>query len=418
MAVEKVAGEYKEVDMTPQSSALQAWHTSGVLTADDKQVLGSPQAVELGIRLDGTRGLLGGAPERVLKTCFVMVHLFQRGCLSKRDIQVVLGRWIFLLQFRRPAMGILSRCWESIEAPWPSVRAKNELFKELQMLLCVAPLIQTDLRCDYDPEVSCSDASEQGGASAIATGLSWSGRSLVSTLRDISRQAVPCPIIVISAFNGVGAAYRIYDILGIRVMSKISIEIAKDPNRVCRSTWPDVREYHDINDIDEAEVRRWSNEHPRAAEVHVWAGFPCVHLSRVRAYRENLQGEGSYLFWKLLEVISMIQKGFSGMAIVRFCVENVASMDEDARKEISDNLQVQPVKLDPADTLPFNRPRLAWCSEELIGTDELTLWTEKDYVRAYVTNGFVQEQQWIRPGWHWQGGETPGLTTLGLMCAW
>ena len=406
MATERVSGEYRQVDAQLQSRAIQAWHTTGVLTADDKQVLASPEAVELGIRLDGIEGLLGGSPERVLKTCFATIHLLRSGAISKKDMQVVLGRWVFLLQFRRAAMGILSRSWEAVESKWATGRQRQVLFKELHMLLNICPLLQTDLRCTYDEQVTCSDASESGGASAISTGLSWSGRSLVRTLRDPNRGAISCPILVISAFNGVGGAFRVYDVLGVRVMGKISIEVAKDANRTTRSAWPDVEEFHDIEEVDEHLVRRWANAHPRALEVHVWGGFPCVHLSKVRAFRRNLEGDGSRLFWKLLDLIGCVQSCFGSFATVKFCVENVASMDEGARREISSCLEVQPVKLDPADTLPFNRPRLAWCSEELFAMEELSLWTEGDYVRAYVENGFVRDQQWMRPGWRWlQEGE-------------
>ena len=401
MAAERVTGDYKGADAGLQAQALGAWHSAGVLTADDKQVLASKEAVELGIRLDGVHGLLGGSPERVLKTCYVTLHLLQRGAPCKRDIQVVLGRWIFLLQFRRAAMGILSRSWEAAEAAWPTPRQKAVLFKELEMLLSMAPLIQTDLRCEYDASVTCSDASEKGGAAALSTGLTWSGCSLVRALRSPEAHAIPCPILVISAFNGVGGAFRVYDVLGVKVLGKIAIEIAKDANRSTRCAWPDVEEYLDINDISESTVRRWANLHPRALEVHVWGGFPCVHLSRVRAFRRNLECEGSNLFWKLLDLIGWVQQAFSGFARVKFCVENVASMDEAARREISSHLEVQPVKLDPADTLPYNRPRLAWCSEELVAMEELALWTEGDYVRAYVTQGQVTDDQWMRPGWSW-----------------
>lgn len=49
-------------------------------------------------------------------------------------------------------------------------------------------------------------------------------------------------------------------------------------------------------------------------------------------------------------------------------MENVASMHEAARKEISAQLQVRPIK-----TLPMSRPRLAWCSEELYEMEDLHL---------------------------------------------
>eukprot|EP00435_Cladocopium_sp_Y103_P000532 s2010_g1.t1 len=408
MSAEKVSKEfYREIDVGLQGMAMNAWHSAGVLTADDKQVLGSNQAIELGIRLDGSRGLLGSSPERILKTCFVTIHLLLQGAISRKDIQIVLGRWIFVLQFRRAAMGVLSRSWEAAEAAWPSAAQRQILFRELFTLLFLAPVLQADLQCDYDEQVSCSDASEGGGAAATSSVLSWSGQSLVRTLRDPASHPIPLPNVVISAFSGVGGSFRVYDILGIKVMGKISIEIARDANRVSRSTWPDIIELHDINDIDERTAREWANMFPRALEIHVWGGFPCIHLSRVRAFRENLLGEGSYLFWKLHEVIGHVQKAFQGTARVKFVVENVASMDEDARQEISSYLEVQPVKLDPCDTLPFNRPRLAWCSEELVASEELSLWQEKDYVRAYVMDGYVKPKQWIKPGWSWPAGDDP-----------
>ena len=80
-------------------------------------------------------------------------------------------------------------------------------------------------------------------------------------------------------------------------------------------------------------------------------------------------------------------------------------MDEAARKEISACLDIQPVKLDPGDTLPFNRPLLAWRSVELFAMEELPLWLEGDHVRAYMEAGSVSHQQWIRPGWQWPGGQ-------------
>ena len=137
----------------------------------------------------------------------------------------------------------------------------------------------------------------------------------------------------------------------------------------------------------------------------MWAGFPCVHLSSVRAFRQNLYGEGSNLFWRLLELLGWIQEIFGTFAKVKFCIENVASMDEAARRQISAELEVMPVKLDPADCMPYSRPRLAWCSEPLYQMEGIELWEEQDYIRAYVTAPCPSTEQWIRPGWTWPGEE-------------
>ena len=176
-------------------------------------------------------------------------------------------------------------------------------------------------------------------------------------------------------------------------------------HRVTRTIWPGVIELHDINTITKQDIRQLANMFPSIQELHLFAGFPCVHLSSARAYRRNLDGEGSNLFWKMLEILGWIQEVFPTYCKVKFCIENVASMDEDARRTISDHLEVAPVKLDPGDCLPISRPRLAWCSEALHSMEGLELWEERDYIRAYVTADPVQIEQWIRPGWHWDAPE-------------
>eukprot|EP00435_Cladocopium_sp_Y103_P054012 s1016_g17.t1 len=306
-----------------QELAMRAWDVTGVLSAKDKQVLNSPEVIELGIRFDGKRHLLGASAARVLKTSWLSVHLQRRGPWSQKDAQVVLGRWIFVLQFRRAAMGVLSRCWRATESPWPRPADKNILLKELMVLVCMGPLLQSDMSSSFDGRVTVSDASETGGAAAVSSSLSWSGRSLITSRKDARLQPLEIPVVVISCFNGIGGAFRLYDILGLSPLGRVS-------------------------------------------------------------------------------VLQMIQDVFRPACLVKFVVENVASMDEEARQTISHYLDVVPVKLDPADILPVSRPRFAWCSEELHSMSGVELWTEKEYVRAYLTSdAVVTTNQWIRPGWNW-----------------
>ena len=249
MAAEHVQGDYTEMDVKLQEIAMNAWRSAGVLTAEDKQVLGAPCAVELGVRLDGSAGLLGASAERVMRTALSTVRLLQLHGGSIKDAQIVLGRWIFILQYRRAGMAVLARAWEALEERWAMRRHVNNLLKELQMLLCLAPLLQTDMRCDFDASVTCSDASETGGAAALSTGLTWSGQTLVHSLQGFNRRPLEVPILVISFFNGVGGAFRIYDVLGLVPVGRISVEISKEANRVTRTAWPSVEEYLDIEDL-------------------------------------------------------------------------------------------------------------------------------------------------------------------------
>ena len=253
--------------------------------------------------------------------------------------------------------------------------------------------------------VTVSDASESGGAAARSTGLSWSGRSFAQASNDIRWQPVAINVLVISLFNGVGGAFRLYDVLGLVPRGRISIEWCRDANRTTRSTWCDVEELLDAERVTEDTVIGWANTYSQISEVHFIGGFPCIHLSSVRAGRLNLSGKGSRLFWALLQILSWVQAAFAPFARVKFLIENVASTDSSARQAISRELDVQPIKLDPSDNLPYNRPRLAWCSEPLHPMDGLELQQEGDYIRAWVTTRPVQQHQWIRPGWTWPGEE-------------
>eukprot|EP00438_Fugacium_kawagutii_P017079 Skav213874 [mRNA] locus=scaffold2374:77699:81990:+ [translate_table: standard] len=399
LAGERTCLESAGIAVALQDDAMAAWESERILTAKGKNVVGSSNVVELGVRIDGKLGLLGASTERLFKTALASFHLVRSPWWNKRLAQVVLGRWVFILQFRRAGMAVLSRSWEAVEALPPTKPQIARLNTEVMALVCLIPILQCDLTATYDGEVTCSDASERGGACAIATALTKSGEQYSNLLASPPLQPLELPIVVVSVFNGIGGAFRLYDVLGVKVMGKISIDICREANRTTRTTWGDVRELHDIMDVDEQEVRRWASDFPRAREVHVYAGFPCIHLSSVRAYRQNLAGEGSNLFWQLLVLLEIITRVFSHHCTIKFCIENVASMDDAARKEISQQLDITPIKFDPSDTLPFDRPRLAWTSCEVKASEQLELWQEKEYVRAYVTDGFITDKQWVTPGW-------------------
>lgn len=404
---ERHDGDGGSVGAGLQGRALGAWEAVGVLSAEDKQVLNSRAVVELGVRFDGERGLLGASASRLLKTIWVSLYLLRNGRWSQKEAQVVLGRWVFILQFRRAAMSVLAKSWRAVESPWPKPSERNTLLQEVMKLICMGPLLQSDLTASFEPHVTCSDASETGGASAVSSDLTWSGRSLASARCDLRLRPLEVPIVVLSIFNGIGGAFRLYDVLGLVPMGRIAVELYKPANRTTRTAWPNVMEFHDVCELTYQDVQKWAALFPRALELHAYAGFPCVHLSAVRAFRQNLDGEGSNLFWRLLEILGWVTEVFSPFCKVKWCVENVASMDESARKAISAELEVMPIKLDPSDCMPFNRPRFAWSSVELHQMEGVSLYTECEYVRAYLSTGVeVSTQQWIRPGWKWHGEQS------------
>lgn len=89
-----------------------------------------------------------------MKTILWTRHHLLNPIWSKKESQVILWRCIFLLQFRRAAMGVLSNSWEVLECRWPNPKQLAVLFGELMTLVCLGPLIQTDLTSTYDGEVT------------------------------------------------------------------------------------------------------------------------------------------------------------------------------------------------------------------------------------------------------------------------
>ena len=391
------------------AQAVAAWDERGVLCAADKHVVAQKDTVELGTNLQGSAGWLGGSPERFKKIVSVTMSLL--GCKNPKPrwVQVVLGRWIFILQFRRPAMAILSNCWNYLKRSqdrrrwWPVVQT------ELAQLVCLVPLLQFDLRTQFSPLVTCSDASEGGGAIASSSSLSDAGINVGRRLSSSCAEVTCAEVLVISAFNGIGGAFRGYDLSGIKIAGGIAIEIDAAAQRVNRKAWPHVLEAGNIELIDRKVVAHWYNLFPRVTHVHVYGGFPCVHLSSARANRRNLEGEGSKLFWNLKKLIEDVESVFGETATVEFVVENVFSMDVSARNEISGILRIEPLMLCPSDLLPYNRPRLAWVSQKVEAGPGVTL---KRCTRVWMKGRGVEDHQWLTPGWERADASQPFATFM------
>ena len=385
-------------DVNMHSAAVASWDQHGVLCSHDKHVYGSHEAIELGVQLQGNEGLIGASGNRIMGAILGTVALLGERMTRAKHVQIILGRWVFILQFRRPAMAVLSRAWDYITDPSRRWATWDRLCRELSLLICLAPLLQADVRTPFSDIATCSDASEWGGAVATSSTLSPLGKDLTNHLLDeTSPRAVP--ILVVSCFNGVGGTFRCYDIQGVMVEGLVSIEIDPAARRTVRRAWPHALEVSDINQVDLKMVKQWANAFPRVQQVHVWGGFPCVHLSSARFNRQNLAGEGSNLFFKLVEVIEMIESVFSTWAVVEFVVENVFSMDISARNEISRRLGIKPLKVDPADCSPISRPRLAWVSKEVLASSGVILVDHDDFAEVQMSGEFPPLSSWVRPGW-------------------
>ena len=321
----------------------QAWNDAGVLSSAKKRVSGAIKVDELGARLEGEAGTIGPSPERLLRLLQTTLVIISKTRLRRKWVQVVAGRWVHCMSFRRPTMVLLDRTWQYIseQSNGPNVEAwvRTELFG----CCMVALMMHTNLRAVISETTTASDASSTGGAVGKSTELSSCGTEFAAMDASGLGTGKVIPVLVLSLFNGIGCCFRAYDLCGVLPQVAIAYELSGPANRVTSRRWPHVQIEKDVRDINEETIRQWRYRYPGLEELHLWGGFPCVDLSRVKAGRMNLEGAESGLFYEIPRILKEIRKVFGYHFKVRYCVENVASMDEAAEAEISRALLAGPL---------------------------------------------------------------------------
>ena len=114
-----VTNAYAEAVDSPElphrwhEAAERAWASAGIVSSEKKRVTRARTAVELGAHIDGEKHLVGGSPERLLKTGKLILFLLCTP-FTVRELQTVTGRIVFLMSFRRPTMAVFSKTWTYI----------------------------------------------------------------------------------------------------------------------------------------------------------------------------------------------------------------------------------------------------------------------------------------------------------------
>ena len=391
-AVEKVcSGAKSDAGERLHWMAEDAWAQAKVLSAKKKRVHAASVATELGAFIDGELGWLGASPERLHKTVKLSLHALTLKRIPLKVLQIAAGRWIFIWQFRRPAMTQLQEVWRFLGRPWERSRKRFAVQWELLRACCGSMLYHTNLRAAVGDDISCSDASAKGGAVAISRQLSSEGQDFLQSKLDCQMLPLSAEILVISLFDGVGGAFRCYDLVGIEPAGRIAVECHKPACRVTRKRWPTCMQYDDVRQLSQTDVRQWANKWGHLKAVHLWAGCPCDGVSAIKAERGNLWGKHSSLFWEIERIYRLLAAEFT-TAQVHFVVENVHSMNAAARQAISQAIGVKPVMLDPSKQVPMCRPRLCWTTANLGALTDVELLDRDDRWEAVVPGNWPAEE--------------------------
>eukprot|EP00438_Fugacium_kawagutii_P009174 Skav206215 [mRNA] locus=scaffold1844:512197:519913:- [translate_table: standard] len=395
------SGEVHDADQeasggTWQHSVEEWWEDAGISCSKEKSVVNSKEATELGAFISGRHHWMGAGIERLVKVIKTTLWLVEKGAMRKKEVQVVMGRWIFITQFRRPAMAQFQEVWKLVgNEGWRS-SVEEKARQEMMGAVLGTVLYHVSFTNQIEDMITCSDASATGGAIAFSRELSPQGKVFLMQ-QEAANRPVKVPVYVVSLFNGIGAAFRCYDLCGCLPVGGLSVDIHKPGNRVSSRRWPWVEQWDDICTLTEQKLEEIIDKDDEFTHIHVWAGFPCVDLSKVKAGRRNLAGRQSSLIHEGVRVIGTLRRLFPNVE-VQHIIENVSSMDVSARDEISELLGSRPYKLDPQHQVPLSRPRFAWVSFPLWDTEDVRLIDKGGYIEVMISTGWPDSITWLKPG--------------------
>lgn len=221
------------------------WQEAGILSSKKKQLKDSLRASELGAYFSGNFEWMGASPLRLFKLCKSTVWVLRQPKITRKMLQVLMGRWVFVLQFRRPAMAHFEAVWEFIGKKGGSYRKGGKVREELLSAIFSLCLVHTFLGARVDDEVTCSDASATGGAVARACEFSELWKSFLQSQLPENRPT-KVPIVLVSLFNGIGGAYRCMDVAGAEIVGGVAVDIHRPSNRTTQRRWPHLEQWEDI----------------------------------------------------------------------------------------------------------------------------------------------------------------------------
>ena len=159
--------------------AEKSWADSGVLSSDKKRQRGVEVAQELGAFIDGPSQIIGSSPQRILRLAHATLWVLHQPFLSKKILQVILGRWVHVMQFRRPAMSLLNDSWRFISGK--NHESETSSFSQTGVIfvtMCSPPSSYFPRKFNQQGN-DCLRCLIQGGSCGIGTRAFLSGKGLL-----------------------------------------------------------------------------------------------------------------------------------------------------------------------------------------------------------------------------------------------
>lgn len=176
---------------------------------------------------------------------------------------------------------------------------------------------------------------------------------------------------VLSLFDGISCARVALERAGIPVETYYASEIDKYAICVSVNNYPDIIHIGGVIDVD-------VNEYDFMDIDLLIGGSPCQDLSISKSKtRKGLDGDKSSLFYEYVRILREVKPKW-------FILENVASMSDESRDIISQELGVQPIELNAKDFSAQNRARYFWTNIPVRQPTELSSLVIEDILEEVV----------------------------------
>ena len=294
------------------------------------------------------------------------------------------------------------------EAPVVRLGLPYQVKVEIARFILLTPLAQMEFRSPVDGEVTCSDASTQGGGLCASKGLTSYGMNAVScpVRGDLPEEHDMVQVLSVGLFDGIAALRVACDVLGLPMAGHVSIEKDQKCKRVVEGFFADTEFFEDVCDFGEEDIRTLALKYSNVGLIIVGAGPPCQGVSGLNADRLSaLRDERSRLFQEIPRITAIFRREFY-WAQVHEMVESVASMSAADRVIMSEAFQRTPLRIDAKEISPCARPRLYWTTWEC-GSEAGVSWQKGDdegwetYDKVHL-EAQVDGKAAFLPGWSLQ----------------
>ena len=308
---------HMEGTLSPMAArAREAYERHGVPRSVDKSVQRRSWTKSLGSAVRGRQGVLAPPAEFLARLMSLTLFTISFSRVTKRWLQVVTGRWIRAMMFRRHCMCCFDTTWKVL-AKWRGAQAlPTPVRLELLHALALLPCMFADLRTPVSGLVTVSDASLRSGAACRSTGVTQQGLSSLAQARRGRHPKSGDEVVLFALFEGIGGARRALDMLNLQVALHLSSEVDEDACRVVKYTWPDAVEVGDVCAIAAEAVREWRQRAAMARWLLLVAGSPCQDLSSLNADRAGLSGSRSSLFFEIVRVRALLRQEWPEVEVV------------------------------------------------------------------------------------------------------